>query len=87
MIDMARSRWPQPGMSLTTSRPGYCATQSLNPRTRSITDATPGWLIESPRILVTSVVSKRRHMLRKNYQDSLKLPVPAHIYVILSMSG
>ena len=32
-------------------------------------------LIESPRILVTSVVSKRRHMLRKNYQNSLELPV------------
>ena len=44
-------------------------------------------LIESPRILVTSVVSKRRHMLRKNYQNSLQLPVPVHIYVILSMSG
>ena len=44
-------------------------------------------LIESPRILVTSDVSKRRHMLRKNYQNSLQLPVPVHIYVILSMSG
>ena len=44
-------------------------------------------LIEWPRILVTSVVSKRRHMLRKNYQNSLQLPVPVHIYVILSMSG
>ena len=44
-------------------------------------------LIESPRILVTSVVSKRRHILRKSYQNSLQLPVPVHIYVILSMSG
>ena len=44
-------------------------------------------LIESPRILVTSVVSKRRHMLRKNYQNSLQLVVPVHIYVILSMGG
>ena len=44
-------------------------------------------LIESPRILVTSVVSNRRHMLHKNYQNSLQLLVPVHIYVILSMSG
>jgi len=41
-------------------------------------------LIESPRILVTSVVSKRRHMLRKNYQNRLQLLVPIHTCVILS---
>jgi ABC-type glycerol-3-phosphate transport system permease component len=40
-------------------------------------------LIESPRILVTSVVSKRRHMLRKNYQTCLQLPVHIHLCVII----
>ena len=44
-------------------------------------------LIESPRILVTSVVSKRCHMLCGNHQNSLQLVVPVHIYVILSMGG
>ena len=38
-------------------------------------------LIEPPRILVTSVVSKRRNMLDKNCQNSLRLPVPVH-YVL-----
>ncbi len=40
-------------------------------------------LIESPRILVTSVVSKRRHMLLKNCQNSLQLLVPIQTCVIL----
>ena len=40
--------------------------------------------IESPRILVTSVVSKRRHMLYKNCQNSLRLLVPVH-YVLYSL--
>ena len=44
-------------------------------------------VIESPRILVTSVVSKRRHMLHKNYQNSLQLLVPIHTCVILSRGG
>ena len=41
-------------------------------------------LIESPRILVSSVVSKRRHMLYKNCQNSLRLLVPVH-YVLYSL--
>ena len=40
-------------------------------------------LIESPRILVTSVVSKRRHVLLKNCQNSLQLLVPIQRCVIL----
>ena len=40
-------------------------------------------LIESPRILVTSVVSKRRHMLLKNCQNILQLLVPIQTCVIL----
>ena len=44
-------------------------------------------LIESPRILVTSVVSKRRHMLRNGCQNSLQLAAPIHICVIFSRGG
>ena len=44
-------------------------------------------LIESPRILVTSVVSKRRHMLYNNYQNCLQVVVPSHICVIISRGG
>jgi len=44
-------------------------------------------LIESPRILVTSVVSKRRHMLYNNYQNCLQMVVPSHICVIISRGG
>jgi len=51
--------------------------------------ATAAWklfieyLIESPRILVTSVVSKRRHMVLKNCQNSLQLLVPIQTCAIL----
>jgi len=44
-------------------------------------------LIESPRILVTSVVSKRRHMLFKNCRNSLQLLVPIQTCVILYRGG
>ena len=46
-----------------------------------------GRLIESPRILVTSVVSKRRHMLFKNCRNSLQLLVPIQTCVILYRGG
>ena len=44
-------------------------------------------LIESPRILVTSVVSKRRHMLFKNCRNSLQLLVPIQTCVMLYRGG
>ena len=44
-------------------------------------------LIEPPRMLVTSVVSKRRHMLPKNCQNSLQLRVPIQTCVILYSCG
>ena len=44
-------------------------------------------LIESPRILVTSVVSKRRHMLFQNCRNSLRLLVPIQTCVILDRGG
>jgi hypothetical protein len=52
-----------------------------------VRDGTGSVLIESPRILVTSVVSKRRHMLCNNCQNSLQLAAPIHICVILSRGG
>ncbi len=44
-------------------------------------------LIESPRILVTSVVSERRHMLFQNCRNSLRLLVPIQTCVILYRGG
>ena len=42
MIDMARSRWPQPGMSLTTQT--RTAQHSPEPRTAHYR-CNPGWLM------------------------------------------
>ena len=44
-------------------------------------------LIEPPRILVTSVVSKRRQMLFRNCRNSLRLLVPIQTCVILYRAG
>jgi hypothetical protein len=91
--DMAWASFPCQDLSLAGWRRGMTARQSgtfwefrrvMNELWHR-DDRPP--LIESPRILVTSVVSKRRYMLRKNYQNSLQLLVPIHTCVILSMGG
>ncbi len=55
--------------------------------TRMLKALSTGRLIESPRILVTSVVSKRRHVLHNNYQNSLQLLVHIQTCVILYRGG